>query len=70
MEVQPVEGQRVLVFAASGGVGHVAVQLAKSLGLFTVGVAGPQNTVRGQPALAIGAIRTEQMLVCAVHSVH
>jgi hypothetical protein len=47
MEAQPVEGQRVLVFAASGGVGHVAVQLAKSLGLHTVGVAGPKNTVRG-----------------------
>jgi NADPH:quinone reductase-like Zn-dependent oxidoreductase len=47
MEAQPVEGQRALVFAASGGVGHVAVQLAKSLGLTTVGVAGPKNTVRG-----------------------
>jgi NADPH:quinone reductase-like Zn-dependent oxidoreductase len=46
MEAQPVEGQRVLVFAASGGVGHVAVQLTKSLGLYTVGVAGPKNTVR------------------------
>jgi NADPH:quinone reductase-like Zn-dependent oxidoreductase len=47
MDAKPVEGQRVLVFAASGGVGHVAVQLAKSLGLHTVGVAGPKNTVRG-----------------------
>eukprot|EP00882_Tetradesmus_deserticola_P028326 GHRQ01031553.1.p2 GENE.GHRQ01031553.1~~GHRQ01031553.1.p2 ORF type:complete len:115 (+),score=29.24 GHRQ01031553.1:27-347(+) len=46
MAGQPVEGQRVLVFAASGGVGHMAVQLAKALGLFTVGVAGPKNTVR------------------------
>eukprot|EP00882_Tetradesmus_deserticola_P003189 GHRQ01003380.1.p1 GENE.GHRQ01003380.1~~GHRQ01003380.1.p1 ORF type:complete len:233 (+),score=88.23 GHRQ01003380.1:312-1010(+) len=45
MAGQPVEGQRVLVFAASGGVGHMAVQLAKALGLFTVGVAGPKNTV-------------------------
>jgi NADPH2:quinone reductase len=47
MDAKPVEGQRALVFAASGGVGHVAVQLAKSLGLTTVGVAGPKNTVRG-----------------------
>jgi D-arabinose 1-dehydrogenase-like Zn-dependent alcohol dehydrogenase len=47
MEAQPVAGQRALVFAASGGVGHVAVQLAKSLGLTTAGVAGPKNTVRG-----------------------
>jgi NADPH:quinone reductase-like Zn-dependent oxidoreductase len=46
MEAKPVQGQRVLVFAAAGGVGHVAVQLAKSLGLFTVGVTGPKNLVR------------------------
>uniref|UniRef100_A0A383WHE0 Enoyl reductase (ER) domain-containing protein n=1 Tax=Tetradesmus obliquus TaxID=3088 RepID=A0A383WHE0_TETOB len=44
MDAKPKEGQRCLVFAASGGVGHVAVQLAKSLGLVTVGVAGPKNT--------------------------
>jgi NADPH:quinone reductase-like Zn-dependent oxidoreductase len=49
MEAQPVEGQRLLVFAASGGVGHMAVQLAKSLGLYTVAVAGPNNTVRIMP---------------------
>jgi NADPH:quinone reductase-like Zn-dependent oxidoreductase len=46
MEAKPKPGQRVLVFAAAGGVGHVAVQLAKSLELYTVGVTGPSNTVR------------------------
>jgi NADPH:quinone reductase-like Zn-dependent oxidoreductase len=46
MAAKPVAGQRVLVFAASGGVGHVAVQLAKALGLTTVGVTGNKNTVR------------------------
>ena len=50
MEAKPVPGQRVLVFAAAGGVGHVAVQLAKSLGLVAVGVAGPRNTVRERAA--------------------
>lgn len=41
---KPQPGKRVLVFAASGGVGHIAVQLAKAQGLFVVGVAGPSNT--------------------------
>jgi NADPH:quinone reductase-like Zn-dependent oxidoreductase len=48
LDAKPVAGQRLLVFAASGGVGHMAVQLAKSLGLYTVAVAGPNNTVRKQ----------------------
>lgn len=39
----PKPGQRVLVMAASGGVGHMAVQLAKALGLYVVGVVGPAN---------------------------
>jgi len=41
----PVLGQRVLIFTASGGVGHLAVQIAKAQGLYVVGVAGPNNTV-------------------------
>ena len=42
-------GQRILITAASGSVGHLAVQFAKSLGLFVVGTAGARNLdlVRG-----------------------
>jgi NADPH:quinone reductase-like Zn-dependent oxidoreductase len=37
------DGQRVLVHAAAGGVGHLAVQIAKSLGAHVVGTARAQN---------------------------
>ena len=37
------EGQRVLVHAAAGGVGHVAVQLAASAGARVVGTASARN---------------------------
>jgi NADPH:quinone reductase-like Zn-dependent oxidoreductase len=43
MGAAPHLGQRALVLAASGGVGHLAVQLAKALGLYVVGVAGSDN---------------------------
>lgn len=36
-------GQRVLITAAAGGVGHLAVQFAKHLGAYVIAVAGPQN---------------------------
>ena len=36
-EVQP--GQRVLIHAAAGGVGHLAVQIAKSRGAYVIGTA-------------------------------
>ena len=32
-------GQRVLIHAAAGGVGHIAVQIAKSLGAYVIGTA-------------------------------
>jgi NADPH:quinone reductase-like Zn-dependent oxidoreductase len=37
-DVQP--GQRVLIHAAAGGVGHLAVQIAKSRGAYVIGTAG------------------------------
>ncbi|MET0838891.1 MAG: NADP-dependent oxidoreductase, partial [Marmoricola sp.] len=47
LEVKP--GERILIHAASGGVGHLAVQIAKSLGAHVIGTAGTDNLdyVRG-----------------------
>ncbi|GAB3206554.1 NADP-dependent oxidoreductase [Nocardia tengchongensis] len=39
--VQP--GQRVLIHAAAGGVGHVAVQIAKARGAYVIGTASAAN---------------------------
>ena len=36
-------GQRVLIHAAAGGVGHLAVQLAKAKGAYVIGTASPNN---------------------------
>lgn len=36
-------GQRVLVHGGAGGVGHLAVQIAKARGAFVYATAGPQN---------------------------
>lgn len=36
-------GQRVLIHAAAGGVGHLAVQIAKSLGAYVIGTASPAH---------------------------
>lgn len=41
LEVRP--GDRVLVHAASGGVGHLAVQVAKALGAHVIGTASPHG---------------------------
>jgi NADPH:quinone reductase-like Zn-dependent oxidoreductase len=41
LDVQP--GDRVLVHAASGGVGHFAIQIAKALGAVVIGTASPAN---------------------------
>lgn len=45
--IQP--GQRVLIHAAAGGVGHVAVQIAKARGAYVIGTAsaGKHEFVRG-----------------------
>lgn len=40
-DVRP--GQRVLIHAAAGGVGHVAVQIAKSRGAYVIGTARADN---------------------------
>jgi NADPH:quinone reductase-like Zn-dependent oxidoreductase len=40
-DVQP--GQRVLIHAAAGGVGHFAVQIAKARGAYVIGTAGRGN---------------------------
>ncbi|MFE4606082.1 NADP-dependent oxidoreductase, partial [Kitasatospora indigofera] len=36
-------GETVLVHAAAGGVGHLAVQIARALGARVIGTAGPRN---------------------------
>ncbi len=40
---QVVEGQRVLIHAASGGVGSLAVQIAKAQGAYVIGTASASN---------------------------
>ncbi len=49
-DVQP--GQRVLVHAAAGGVGHLAVQIAKALGAHVIGTA---RAGRHETLLGLGA---------------
>ncbi len=41
LDVQP--GERVLIHAASGGVGHLAVQIAKALGATVIGTGSPES---------------------------
>lgn len=45
-------GKRVLIHGASGGVGHMAVQLAKSLGAYVIGTSSQANK---EFVLALGA---------------
>ncbi|WP_158799036.1 NADP-dependent oxidoreductase [Pedobacter sp. L105] len=45
-------GDRVLIYAASGGVGHYAVQLAKELGAYVIGTSSAANK---QFVLSLGA---------------
>lgn len=46
------EGERVLIHAASGGVGHYAVQIARNLGAYVIGTS---SAVNKDFVLAIGA---------------
>ena len=46
VQCQPQAGETVVVSAASGGVGQVAVQLARLAGCRVVGIAGAQHKVR------------------------
>jgi NADPH:quinone reductase-like Zn-dependent oxidoreductase len=46
------KGQRVLVHAAAGGVGHLAVQLAKAAGAYVIGTA---STAKHEFVLGLGA---------------
>ncbi|MFF4283363.1 NADP-dependent oxidoreductase [Streptomyces kronopolitis] len=39
------QGDRVLIQGAAGGVGHLAVQIAKSLGAYVLGTCAPQDMV-------------------------
>lgn len=66
--VQP--GQRVLIHAAAGGVGHLAVQLAKQFGAYVIGTA---RTPKHAFVRALGADEvidyTEEDFAEAVHEV-
>ncbi|ATL46986.1 oxidoreductase [Chitinophaga caeni] len=42
-QAQVKDGQKVLIHAASGGVGHYAVQVAKSLGAYVIGTSSEKN---------------------------
>ena len=41
--VTPKKGDRVLIHAASGGVGHIAVQMVKSFGAYVIGTSSSKN---------------------------
>ncbi|GIJ46091.1 NADPH:quinone reductase [Virgisporangium aliadipatigenens] len=58
-------GQRVLITAAAGGVGHLAVQFAKNLGAHVTAVAGARNQewlrdLGADEVVDYGAVRVEE----------
>ena len=42
-QAQLKAGQRILIHAAAGGVGHIAVQLARNAAAYVIGTASPKN---------------------------
>ncbi len=62
-EGNPQPGKRVLVHAAAGGVGHIAVQIAKALGMFVVSGAAVWGRIvdRSMPCSVLNSDR------CYIH---
>jgi len=56
VQCQPQAGETVVVSAASGGVGQVAVQLARLAGCRVVGIAGAQHKVAYLEALGVDSV--------------
>ena len=56
VQCQPKAGETVVVSAASGGVGQVAVQLARLAGCRVVGIAGAQHKVEYLEALGVDSV--------------
>ena len=56
VQCQPQAGETVVVSAASGGVGQVAVQLARLAGCHVVGIAGAQHKVAYLEALGVDSV--------------
>lgn len=52
VHAQLKKGQRILVHAASGGVGHFAVQMAKHIGAYVIGTSSAENK---ELVLSLGA---------------
>ena len=50
------QGQRVLIHAGAGGVGHFAVQLAKARGAHVITTAGPRNVDFVQQVASHGSV--------------
>ena len=56
VQCQPQAGETVVVSAASGGVGQVAVQLARLAGCRVVGIAGAQHKVEYLASLGVDSV--------------
>lgn len=56
VQCQPRSGETVVVSAASGGVGQVAVQLARLAGCRVVGIAGAQHKIEYLESLGVDSV--------------